>query len=310
MTPRRCCEHDAHERIQPPTALVAAVGGGRVTATGLASSAPVSDWALLWRELVTRAADSDPGRFAGDYWAGRAESFDDRLRRARSHPDRLLEFVLARIAPDHTVLDIGAGTGGWTLPMARRAALVTALDSSAAMREVLWRKIEAEAAGNIEVRAGTWPDTQAELHDHVLAAHSVYGTADLPRFVNAMTATARRNCYLVVTCPLQDSVTTRAARELWGSPRGRPDFVVAYNVMLDMGLTPNVLMDRAGSGATRPVSLAEALGKLKRLLGIGAMEDHDARLLELLGEQLEPDGDGYLWPPQARSALVYWSSAG
>lgn len=281
-----------------------------MTAAAPASSAPVPDWALLWRELVTRTADSDPGRCAGDYWAGRAESFDDRLRRAGNHPDRLLEFVLARIAPDHTVLDIGAGTGGWTLPMARRAALVTALDSSASMREVLWRKIEAEAADNIEVRAGTWPDTPVKPHDHVLAAHSAYGTADLPRFVNAMTAAARRNCYLVVTCPLRDSITTRAAQELWGRPWGRPDFVVAYNVMLDMGLTPNVLMDRASVGATRTVSLAEAMAKLKRLLGIGAMEDYDARLLEMLGEQLTPDGAGYLWPPQARAALVYWSSAG
>lgn len=221
-----------------------------------------------------------------------------------------MEFVLARIAPDHTVLDIGAGTGGWTLPMARRATLVTALDSSAAMREVLLRKIAAEAAENIDVEAGTWPDTPVEPHDHVVAAHSAYGTADLPRFVNAMTATARRGCYLVVTCPLRDSVTTRAARELWGTPWGRPDFVVAYNVMLEMGLTPSVLMDRASIGATRTVSLTEALGKVKRLLGIGAMEDHDSRLLELLKEQLEPDDAGYLWPPQARSALVYWSSAG
>lgn len=281
-----------------------------MTTVAPASRTQDLEWASRWRELVERAAADDPARHAGDYWSGRAESFDERLRRAGSGPDRLLEFVLARIAPDHSVLDIGAGTGGWTLPMARRATLVTALDSSPSMLSVLRRHVAAEGPGNIDVRAGTWPDTPTDVHDHVVAAHSVYGAADLPRFVDAMTATARRTCFLVITCPLRDSVTARAAQELWGTPWGRPDFVVAYNAMLEMGLTPSVLMDPATVAAARTVSLAEAMGKVKRLVGIGGSDDRDSRLLEILEDQLEPDGDGYRWPPQARSALVYWSGAG
>ena len=288
--------------------LVGSSGWRRMTtASGSALAAPPSDWASLWRELVGRAAASDPERSAGDHWAGRAESFDARVHAAPGRPDMLREFVLARVVPDDTVLDIGAGTGTWAFPLARRAASVTALDSSDSMLEVLRRKVAVEEVRNIDAMAGSWPEVRVDQHDHVLAIHSVYGTPDLPRFVDAMTATARRACYLVVTCPLRDSVTTRAALELWGTPWGRPDFVVAYNVMLEMGLMPSVMMDRGSAGPIRTVGVAEALSKVKRLLGLGGTDSHDCYLLELLSRTLEPDGDGYRWPPQARAALVYWS---
>lgn len=282
-----------------------ACSGGRRSVTA-APAGPGSDWAALWRELVGRAAATDPERSAGDYWAGRAEAFDARMQRYSGGRDALVDLVVSKIEPEDTVLDIGAGTGAWTIPLARRAARVTALDSSPAMLEVLRSKLTAGSVSNVDVRAGSWPEAEAGTHDHILAIHSVYGTSDLPRFVDAMTSSARRTCYLGITFPIPTSITRRAAVEIWGSQWGRADFVVAYNVLLEMGLMPDVWIDDGGDAPEPTLSLAEALAKVKRLLGLGGADNHDAHLRELLTQTLEPAGDGYRWPPQARSALVYW----
>lgn len=279
--------------------------------TGLGCVPPggLTEWAALWQELVERSRAADPARSQGDYWCGRAESFDARMTAHTGGRDLLLERVLVRVRPEDTVLDIGAGTGGWTIPLARRAARVVAVDNSPSMLEVLGRKIAAEGLANVEVHSGTWPEEQAGRHDHVLAVHSCYGTTDLPGFIAAMTASARRTCYLGITFPIPTSAVTQAAIGLWGSRWGRPDFVVAYNVMLEMGLMPNVWVDEGSEQVHSVVPLDEALVKAKRLLGLGASDLHDPYLREFLQDVLEPEGGGFRWPQQSRSALVWWAGA-
>ena len=71
-----------------------------------------------------------------------------------------MEFVLARLWPGDTVLDIGAGTGRWSIPMAKVRKKVTALDASPGMLEVLREKAAAEKVTNINVHC-TAPITNA-----------------------------------------------------------------------------------------------------------------------------------------------------
>ena len=92
--------------------------------------------------------------------------------------------------PGSTVLDIRAGTGAWSIPLAGRAARVTAVD----------------------IVTGSWPDVHVETHDYSLAAHSVYGSADLPRFVERMLALTRRTCFLVLHIPVVGGVMAEAAK--------------------------------------------------------------------------------------------------
>ncbi len=269
----------------------------------------LTDWAALWQELVERSRAADPARSQGDYWRGRAESFDARMSAHTGGRDPLLEHLLARVQPDDTVLDIGAGTGGWAIPLARRAARVVALDNSPSMLEVLGKKIAAEGLSNVEIRSGTWPEDQAGRHDHVLAIHSCYGASDLPDFIAAMTASARGTCYLGITFPIPSSAATRAAIGLWGNRWGRPDFVVAYNVMLEMGLMPNVWVSEGTDEDHSVVQLDDALAKAKKLLGLAGTDRHDPYLREFLQHSLEPEDGGLRWPQQARSALIWWAGS-
>ncbi|OPC78086.1 ubiquinone biosynthesis methyltransferase UbiE [Embleya scabrispora] len=63
------------------------------------------------------------------------------------------DFLLGKIAPGERVLDMGCGTGRFTVPMAERGALLSGLDISRAMLDVAERKL-AERGLSADLREG------------------------------------------------------------------------------------------------------------------------------------------------------------
>ena len=95
---------------------------------------------------------------------------------------------------------------------------------------------------------------------------------------------------------------------LWGHPYDSPNFQVGYNVLLQMGIVPNVLL--ADTGLWEPwtsPSLDAALADLKRRMGLKQTSSHDDFLMDLLRRRLKFVDDQYVWTPSVRSVLVYWN---
>jgi len=105
-----------------------------------------------------------------------------------------LALVRSRTGRPGTLLDVGAGAGAASLPLARWTSAITAVDPSAGMLAAfaeraaalpdppLWRTVE-----------GRWPDVadQVEVHDVVVSHHVLYDVQDIAPFVAALTAKAR-----------------------------------------------------------------------------------------------------------------------
>jgi SAM-dependent methyltransferase len=229
---------------------------------------------------------------------------NERWREADSSRD----FLLSQIDADATVLDIGAGAGAWSMLLAGKAKSVTALDPSESMLAVLRESMVAEGVENIAVVRGAWPETDVEAHDFSLCSHAMYGCADLAAFLRKMEERTRRLCFLVLRAPAIDSVQAEAARHVWGQPLDSPNFTIAYNVLLQMGIYANVLMEDTGFWKPRvSPSLEAAMERLKRGLGLFGEDAHDEFLMELLRRRLTRQDEGYAWPREVRSALVYWA---
>ena len=271
-----------------------------------------TDWIGLWRELVEtgdrgwQKLVSDGGP---DVWATKARDFHERTVRRWQTPDssRALLAATLRANPGCTALDVGAGTGAWAAFLARHARAVTAVEPSSGMIEVMRGHLAAEGVTNVTIVQGAWPDVSVEPHDFTLCSHAMYGHPDLPGFLRRLIGCTRRVCFLVMRAPTADGLMAEAARRVWGHPHDSPNFQVAYNVLLKMGICANVLMEDSGLWEpwTSP-SLEEALAELKRRLDLGDRREHDAFLADLVRRRLTEAEGGYRWPPGVRSALVYW----
>jgi SAM-dependent methyltransferase len=271
-----------------------------------------TDWIRLWRALVEiqeqrRAAGK--GESGDDAWKSRARSFDAAVRERWARPDSSRRTVLAALQarPGSTLLDIGAGTGAWALLLARHARLVTAVEPSPAMVEVMTENLAAEGIDNVQIVQGSWPGVEVPAHDYALCSHAMYGYPDLPAFVGRMIEVTRHSCFLVMRAPLAGGIMAEAAARVWGQPYDSPNLQVGYNALLQMGLLPSILMEDTDPWSPwTHSSLAEALAEVKRRLALPEQSDHDEFLVDLLRRRLTWEDGRYVWPAGARSALVYW----
>lgn len=128
-------------------------------------------------------------------------------------------WLRGRLAGADSLLDVGAGTGRLTLPLADAAARVTALDHSPDMLAVLRGK---GPPAHLEVRcqelADALHDPALPPHDAVLAAWSLAYLPDLRAALTGLLRLARRDLFLLEDDGLgSPHVTLR--RTLAGQPR-------------------------------------------------------------------------------------------
>jgi len=271
----------------------------------------ITDWNSLWRELVegkARRRDRKSSKDSTtDLWADRARDFREGVKQKWVRPDSSRDFVISQMDADATVLDIGAGTGAWSILLSPYAKHVTAVEPSGSMIEVMRESLAAEQITNVSVVQGSWPDVSVEPHDFSLCSHAMYGYPDLAAFVKRMAACTRRMCFLLLRAPSLDGIRSEAAHEIWGQPLDSPNFTIAYNVLLQAGIFANVLMENTGLWKPRTsASLEEAFVSMKHYLGLDESDEHDEYLMRLLRRRLRWTGKEYVWPPEVRSALVYW----
>ena len=253
--------------------------------------------------------ENQPEHQSDDFWKHKARQFDKMVEERWSKPDSSRDFLIGKLqaTPGTSLLDIGAGTGKWSILASAHAAKVTALDPSPAMQQVLREKIEQEKITNIEILTGTWPEAAMAPHDYVLASHSMYGVKNFKAFVNKMRVTATRGCILVLRAPFADSIMAKAATRVFGQPYDSPNFQIAYNLLLGMDIYPDVIMEADGSWpGWDNDSFDAALDELKNRLALGDNTEHDSFLIDLLEENLIREGNRVVWPVGNRSALVYW----
>ena len=266
-----------------------------------------TDWAKLWQEL---ASSDIQASFEGEAqmierWRRVARQLDTG---ERDLPDVLLDHILGRLTPETAVLDIGAGIGRWTLPIARIVRRVTAVEPLAGMRQVLVERAAANGITNLEVVGIPWLKAEVALHDVAIAAHATYTTTDLLHFVRKMDASARRTCYLALRMPAHDGVIGELSERLRGRWHDSPNLIVGYNLLLSAGFYGNVLMEPRPLRFWTDASVDEAVARAKRHLHL---EDasQDAAIREVLSRRLQFIDGAYRWPDGMRSGLIWWDKS-
>ena len=146
-------------------------------------------------------------------WGFPVGMFRSRAQRAGSRPVTPSNREAGRHLPEGgTVLDVGAGGGAASLPLAASAGRLVAVDESAGM--VASFLAAAEAAGvPAEAVEGRWPEVADRVGpaDVVVCHHVLYNVADLAPFARTLTSHARRR----VVAELTDRHPLAGLRPLW-----------------------------------------------------------------------------------------------
>lgn len=284
------------------------------------NASPSIDWLARWETVVlqkqqSRRADRHPADTNADEWRHRAEEYA-RNAPLRDEGRRVTRAILASVCrdlPHAEVLDIGAGTGIWTVLLARWASRVTALEPSPAMRALLEDAVAAAGVvKRVTVVPQSWPCAETPRHDVVFCAHVMYGIADFRGWIDAMTAGARELCLLLLRAPAPDDFRAEAARVI-GEDRSQtsPDAFLAMNALWQMGLRPHLLMESVAAPYSEIYAdVPAALADLKRTLHVEADPRHDQALTELLERRLRRTPEGLRLPPRPPTALILWQPPG
>jgi SAM-dependent methyltransferase len=264
----------------------------------------LTTWVALWRELASidiQASDEGAAQMV-ERWRGVARKLDGG---GKQDPDPLLGHILGRLTPETTVLDVGAGIGRWTLPMARRVRRVTAVEPLQGMRQVLVERAAAQGITNLDVLDVPWLSAQVTPHDVVVAAHATYTTTDLLGFVRKMEASALRSCYLALRVPAHDGIIGELSERIHRRWHDSPNFIVGYNLLLSAGFHPNVLMEPSAIRHWTDPALDAAVTRAKRHLHLDD-DRHDGMIRDVLARRLFFADGLFRWPDGMRSALIWW----
>jgi hypothetical protein len=260
----------------------------------------LAEWAIPDEILAT--APESPWGFATECFRRRGEAAPD------PEPTPTTRRALEALPVGGTVLDVGVGGGGTSLPLAGGAGSIVGIDQQPDMLEGFL--LNAAAAG-VAARGvtGTWPDASADVEpaDVVVAGHVLYNVSAIEAFARALNGHARRRVVLELT----QTHPLDWMRDLWlrFHDLARPDGPTADDAAAaldELGFPvereQRLVADRHGSGGFR--RREDAVHLVRKRLCLPA--DRDPEIAEALGARLR-EFDA-LWDvgPKERTVVTLW----
>lgn len=271
------------------------------------------DWDALWQAESARSGPRND-RSPKELWDKRAATFGKKVNRRRDGEPRdrhdYISLMLERIEvrPGWTVLDIGCGPGILAIPLARRAASVTALDLSSEMLRQLQSRADGLGLTNIRYVNSSWEEAFAgggvDSHDIVIASRSLM-SGDVRKALSHIADVTGEAAYItspIVHLPLDWEACAAIGR---GNRRHAP-YIYLYNMLFQMGIQANIEVLRP-KVRVEFHSIEEAVDDLQWRTDPFS-PDEKARLREFLKGRLAEQGDPPIFTHegQSRWALIWW----
>jgi SAM-dependent methyltransferase len=253
------------------------------------------DWASRWKRVLEDRTTLASGHADSGYWDRRAGSF---ARSTHVRVDEFFRVLEPYLSQRKTLIDVGAGTGRHTNPLAERVEWVTAVEPSEGMRSHI------VARDNVTVVASTWEDAQVAPADLVICSHVLYGVAEPVAFIDKLERSARERIFVM----MRETDLPHPAAEIRRRMRGEtgprlPRFSELFMLLVQHGIAPDVVFLRYPM-VIRYSDLEEALTDSRAVFGDGwdeaagraALED----ILRREGDELVFDGG------VALSGVAHW----
>jgi hypothetical protein len=237
----------------------------------------------------------------------KAEWYNRALKHSR-YPAEVMRALEPLLSNCRTAIDVGAGCGALTIPLAYRLDKVTALEPAPAMLNILRREARTLSLNNIEFLQCEWGEIDAGRHDLLLCAN-VPGVTDDPHgFAGPMASAAEKYVVLIQGAGRErDKFYFRELYPLLLNEEypPRPDYLQVYARLHEMGICADVRIIKYN--LDQPFEdLEEAVAFWKSYLPPFPPQ-RDNLLRSHLEDRLEEEG-GILWARMPkRSAVIWWT---
>jgi SAM-dependent methyltransferase len=236
----------------------------------------MSRWTDQWSDFVTETSyvhNLLEEKISNDqFW--RSYGIYDQALMHSGYPGEILAKISSFIPAKATLLDIGAGTGAFAIPLSRKTSRTIAVDPSTYQLQILSEKARREGLTNISTIEKEWKDVQpSEISgagisgvdisggdnsrvdlsavdiplvdissanilsvDYSLAAYSLFDK-DIENFLTKMIDVTKKGVFIVFRADSIDSLN-----EFAYGPRPCADYHCLYHILKDMGHQFDVIL--------------------------------------------------------------------
>lgn len=267
----------------------------------------------VWKDLMEKRQGVAPD--CADLW--------DTEKHARHYWETIQllgqKRVMKRISglhlrPESRVLDIGAGPGTLAIPLSGKVSLVTAVEPSPGMMQVLQENLSDRRINNVCRIQKRWEDVDPAVeldspYDAVVAAFSL-DMPDIREAVQKMIRVCSGSVYLYWFSGVPS--WTAYYRDIWPSLHGMPyqpspKFDMLIRALKQMGVHPQVEFIPTHFPIRFP-SLDDALEELSPEFAVRTEPQREI-LVRFLNRILVPEGGSFVLPHFYMAVKAWWNAA-
>ncbi len=198
----------------------------------------MSRWTDQWKDFVRETSylhNLKEEKISNDqFW--RSYGIYDQVLMHSGYPGEILTKISSFIPEKATLLDIGAGTGAFAIPLSMIASRTIAVDPSAYQLQILLEKARREGLTNISTIEMEWKDVDIPPVDYSLAAYSLFDE-DIEKFLTKMIHVTKKGVFIVFRANGIDSLN-----EFAYGPRPHADYHCLYHILKDLGYQFDVIL--------------------------------------------------------------------
>lgn len=264
------------------------------------------DFQELWQKSILDKKENDVARAMDDqaeknFWSDFAYRYDKRQTLMDYAPE-VFDKLVGILGEKKSLIEIGCGTGKFTLPMLDHAENVIGIDFSDDMLSVLKAKTDSQKLGLIHSK---WEEAEVRPADSVYSINAIYRMWDLRDALLKMDHAAQEKVVIVWT--LQNSIFDSLFKQVGLPGLGRKsDYIHLLNVLYEMGIDANLeFMDvtKENCFETREEIFKQFQVEIKGAFPFG---DQAAKLLD---SQIKKQGENFIFEEKQKIAFIWWKKA-